>query len=194
MSHSMWIRLGAAICGTAVLLTCSSAAIARAKVGVASRAVNKTSKSGGGYQPVVSAGGTIVGAASMYNPFEPGWREGGPSTASGERYNPLAWAAAIQTSLRGLFGGVRFGVKPKYALVEGGGKKVVVKINDVGPLVPGRIIDFNKQTMLYFDPSLERGVIPNVKVTALSGDDWTPGPIAEADGLEWSVQVADPSG
>jgi rare lipoprotein A len=174
----MVMRLGAAICGTAVLLACSSAAMARAEVAVASRAVNKVSKSGGGSH-VASAGATIVGAASMYNPFEPGYREGGAQTASGERYNPFAWAAAIQTSLRGMFGGVRHGAKPKYALVEGISKKAIVKINDVGPLAPGRIIDFNKQTMRYFDPSLQRGVIRNVKVTALSGDHWTPGPIAQ---------------
>jgi rare lipoprotein A len=160
----MVTRLGAAICGAAVLLCCSPAAMARAHVGVA------------------SAGATISGAASTYNPFEPGYREGGPLTASGERYNPSAWTAAIQTSLRGMFGGVRHGAKPKYALVEGGGKKAIVKINDVGPLAPGRIIDFNKQTMRYFDPSLQRGVIRNVKVTALSGDGWTLGPIAQSDG------------
>ncbi len=175
----MVMRLGAAICGTAVLLACSSAAMARAEVAVASRGVNKASKSGGGSRHVASAGATIIGAASMYNPFEPGYREGGPHTASGERYNSFAWAAAIQTSLRGMFGGVRHGAKPKYALVEGAGKKAIVKINDVGPLARGRIIDFNMQTMRYFDPSLERGVIRNVKVTALSGDRWTPGPIAQ---------------
>ena len=52
------------------------------------------------------------------------------------------------------------------------------KINDVGPLTPGRIIDFNERTMRYFDPSLQRGVIEGIKVTPLSGDDWTPGPVA----------------
>jgi rare lipoprotein A len=175
----MVMRLGAAICGAAVLLACSSAAVAQAEVAVPSRAVNEVSKSGGGSRHVASAGATIVGAASMYNPFEPGYREGGPHTASGERYDLFAWAAAIQTRLRGMFGGVRYGAKPKYALVEGNGKKVIVKINDVGPLAPGRIIDFNKQTMRYFDPSLERGVVRNVKVTALSGDGWTLGPIAQ---------------
>jgi rare lipoprotein A len=181
----MVMRLGAAICGAAILLSCSSAAMARTHVGVASPAVSKASNIGGGFRHVgggfrhvASIGATIFGAASMYNPFEPGFREGGPLTATGERYNPNEWTAAIQTSLRGMFGGVRHGAKPKYALVEGAGKKVIVKINDVGPLAPGRIIDFNKQTMRYFDPSLQRGVIRNVKVTALSGDGWRVGPIA----------------
>jgi rare lipoprotein A len=166
----MVTRLGAAICGTAVLLCCSSAAMAGADRGHVLHGARHV------------AGNSISGAASMYNPFEPGWREGGPQTANGERYNPFAWTAAIQTGLRGMFGGVHHGAKPRYALVEGGGKKAIVKINDVGPLTPGRIIDFNKQTMRYFDPSLQRGVIHNVKVTALSGDGWTLGPVAQSEG------------
>ena len=93
-----------------------------------------------------------------------------------ERYNPSAWTAAIQTGLREKFGGVHGG-KARYALVEGINKKVVVKINDVGPLEPGRIIDLNERTMRLFDPTLQRGLIPNVKVTPLRGDHWTPGPI-----------------
>jgi rare lipoprotein A len=113
----------------------------------------------------------------MYNPFRPGWREGSRSTASGERYNPSGWAAAIKTGLRHKFGGVRYGAKPKYALVEAVGKKVIVKINDVGPLTPGRIIDLNERTMRYFDPSLRLGVIHSVTVRPLPGEDWTPGPV-----------------
>jgi rare lipoprotein A len=120
----------------------------------------------------------IVGAASTYNPFKPGKQEGGPETASGERYDPSAWAAAIKTSLREKFGGVLFGARPKFALVEAVGKKVIVKINDVGPLVPGRIIDLNERTMRHFDPSLERGVISHVKVSPLAGDYWIPGPVS----------------
>ena len=103
--------------------------------------------------------------------------EGGLKTASGERYNPSDWAAAIKTSLRRKFGGVRYGARPKFALVEAAGKKAIVKINDVGPLTPGRIIDLNERTMRYFDPSLHQGVIANVKVEPLSGYSWTPGPI-----------------
>ena len=101
------------------------------------------------------------------------------STVVGERYDPSAWAAAIQTDLREMFGGVRHGARASYALVEGTDKKAIVKINDVGPLMPGRVIDFDEQTMRYFDPSLRLGVIQNVRVTPLSGDDWTPGPIAQ---------------
>jgi len=123
--------------------------------------------------------GTITGVASTYNPFRPGRYEGGKQTASGERYNPVEWTAAIQTGLRGKFGGVSFGkqYRPAYALVEGAAKKAIIKINDVGPLKPGRVIDFNEQTMRYFDPTLKLGLIRGVMITPLAGDDWPTGPI-----------------
>jgi rare lipoprotein A len=162
----MLFRSSAAICG-AVLALAISVSVARSEIVAvhSSAVVNEAS------------GDAIVGAASTYNPFRPGWREGGPNTASGERYDPSVWAAAIKTNLRGKFGGVQFGARPKYALVEAVGKKVIVKINDVGPLRPGRIIDLNERTMRHFDPSLELGVIDDVKVSPLSGDDWIPGPV-----------------
>ena len=155
-------RLSAAICGVGILLLCSSVAMARSDI-----------------RGIQSAYGTIVGAASMYNPFRPGYREGSVETASGERYNPSEWAAAIHTNLREKFGGVHRGNRTSYALAEGVDNKVIVKINDVGPLKPGRIIDFAEQTMRYFDPTLRLGLIHNIKVTPLSGDGWSLGPIAE---------------
>jgi rare lipoprotein A len=164
----MAFRPSAAICGAVMTLAFSSLAMAQSEVD----AVHS--------KPVVitASGAAIIGAASMYNPYRPGYREGGVNTASGERYDCSAWAAAIKTNLRKEFGGVRHGARPQYALIESAGKKAIVKINDVGPLTPGRIIDFNERTMRYFDPSLRRGVIDTVKVTPLSGDDWTPGPVA----------------
>lgn len=162
----MLFRSSAAICGALVTLAVS-VTVARGEMrGSHSSAVVDA-----------ASGNAVVGAASMYNPFKPGKEEGGPSTASGERYDPSDWTAAIKTSLRRKFGGVQFGERPKYALVEAVGKKVVVKINDVGPLRPGRIIDFNERTMRHFDPSLERGVIKDVKVSPLAGDNWTLGPM-----------------
>jgi len=163
----MLLRSRAAICGV-VLTLAFSVTVARSEIG----AVHSSA--------VVDAasGDAIVGAASMYNPFRPGWREGGPSTASGERYDPSTWAAAIKMSLRDKFGGVLYGVKPKFALVEAVGKKVIVKINDVGPLTPGRIIDLNERAMRYFDPSLQLGVIYSVIVRPLFGDYWIPGPVS----------------
>jgi rare lipoprotein A len=162
----MVFRSSAAICGIVVLLGISVTA-ARSENGEvnSSAVVNDAS------------GDAIVGAASTYNPFRPGSREGGPDTASGERYDPSVWAAAIKTSLRQKFGGVQYGARPTYALVEAVGKKVIVKINDVGPLTPGRIIDLNERAMRYFDPSLQLGVIYDVIVRPLFGDYWIPGPV-----------------
>lgn len=162
----MLFRSSAAVCGVLVTLA-FSVAVARSETrGDHSSAVVDA-----------ASGDAIIGAASTYNPFKPGKEEGGPQTASGERYDPAAWTAAIKTSLRRKFGGVGFGARPKYALVEAVGKKVIVKINDVGPLRPGRIIDLNERTMRHFDPSMDLGVIPDVKVSPLAGDNWTAGPV-----------------
>ena len=162
----MVFRSSAAICGALVALAVSVT-------------VARSETSGVHSSTIVDAAceDAIVGAASTYNPFKPGKEEGGPRTASGERYDPEVWTAAIKTSLRRKFGGVQFGARPKFALVEAVGKKVIVKINDVGPLKPGRIIDLNERTMRHFDPNMELGVIPDVTVSPLSGDDWTPGPV-----------------
>ena len=165
----MVFRLNAAICGAVMTLAFSSVAVAQSEID-ALRSDDLV---------IVASGAAITGTACMYNPYRPGYREGGLDTASGERYDSSEWAAAIKINLRKEFGGVRYAARPKYALVEGEGKKAIIKINDVGPLTPGRIIDFNERTMRYFDPSLERGVIDGVKVTPLFGDDWTPGPVAE---------------
>jgi hypothetical protein len=56
------VRLSAAIRGAAIMLVCSSAAIARTEI----RAVHS----------YAADGTSIVGAASMYNPYRPGYREG----------------------------------------------------------------------------------------------------------------------
>ena len=162
------------------MLFCSSAAICGAVVALAISITVTPGEIGAVHSSAVvdeASGDAIVGAASTYNPFRPGWREGGRSTASGERYDPSVWAAAIKTSLRQKFGGVQYGARPKYALVEAVGKKVIVKINDVGPLTPGRIIDLNERAMRYFDPSLQLGVIYDVIVRPLFGDYWIAGPL-----------------
>ncbi|MBI3704800.1 MAG: hypothetical protein HY244_13385 [Rhizobiales bacterium] len=129
------------------------------------------------------AAATLVGLASTYNPYRAGKDGGGIETASGESYDPAAWTAAIHIDLRDRFGGIRYGrlYRPVFALVENGDKRIIVKINDVGPLMPGRVIDLNERSMSYFDPYLQRGLIGDVKVTLLPGADWTPGPVG---GLE----------
>lgn len=121
----------------------------------------------------------VVGIASTYNPHRDGAAEGGAATASGEFYDAQAWTAAIQIDLRGQFGGVRYGrnYRPAYVLVEAGDKQAIVKINDVGPLKPGRVIDLNERSMRYFDPFMRRGLLHETRVTLLPGEDWTPGPV-----------------
>jgi rare lipoprotein A len=122
----------------------------------------------------------IEGMASAYNPGDSSDRHsGGYSMASGEKYDPEDWSAAIRTDLRDKFGKVAFGkdYRSIYALVESADKRVIVKINDVGPLRPGRIIDLNIRAMRYFDPTLKLGLIKNVKVTPLVGSDIAPGPV-----------------
>src|SRR4029078_7894095 len=155
----MLFRSRAAICGAVLALAFSVSAARSEPVAVHSSAVVDE-----------ASGDAIVGAASTYNPFRPGWREGGPDTASGERYNPACCAAAIKTSLRQKFGGVRYGERPKFALVEAVGKKIIVKINDLGPLTPGCIIALNERAMHYFDPSLQLGVFYSIIVPPRFGD------------------------
>ena len=118
-------------------------------------------------------GATVVGAASTYNPYRDANGSDEKQTSSGEPYNPDAWTAAIRIDLREQFGGVRYGknYRPSYALVESGDKHLIVKINDVGPLAPGRVIDLNERSMRYFDSSLQAGLVRDVKVALLSGDD-----------------------
>src|SRR5438034_10187296 len=54
------------------------------------------------------------------------------------------------------------------ALVEAVGKKVIVKINDVGPLTPRRIIDVNERAMHHVDPRLQLGVTYGASYRPLS--------------------------
>jgi rare lipoprotein A len=162
----MIMRLGAAMCVASVLVGYGSCSIA----GSSDQNQNKLN--------VIATGVAIMGIASTYNPLKPGYRSGGRETASGEPYDATAWTAAIQTNLRERFGGVGFGktYQPTYALVSSADKQVIVKINDVGPLTPGRVIDLNERTMHYFDPDLQLGLI-RITVTPLPGDNWLPGPV-----------------
>jgi rare lipoprotein A len=137
-----------------------------------------------------SAGSAVVGVASWYNPYA---ESDEPETASGEQYDSDKWTAAIQIDLRDAFGGVGFGkdYRVAYALVEIGDKRVIVKINDVGPLKPGRVIDLNERAMRYFDETLLVGLLPDVKVTALPAGDWTPGPIVSSSAKTYRCELRD---
>jgi rare lipoprotein A len=174
----MIMRLGAAMCVALIVVGYGSCSIA----GSSDQKRNKLNG--------IATGVAIMGIASTYNPFRPGYRSGGGETASGEPYDAIAWTAAIQTNLRERFGGVRFGktYQPTYALVSSADKQAIVKINDVGPLTPGRVIDLNEQAMHYFDPDWQLGLI-RITVTPLPGDNWSPGPVVCRDPLCNGVSV-----
>jgi rare lipoprotein A len=72
-----------------------------------------------------------VGQASFYG-NEPG--EGGPLTANGERYNPGGYTAAHRS--------LPFGTRVRVTSPNTG-RSVVVRINDRGPFVGGRVIDLS---------------------------------------------------
>ena len=153
----MAFRSGAAICGAVITLVISVAA-ARSDIGAAhSNDVDKA-----------ASGAAIVGAASMYNPYKPGWRRAARIPLP-DSVMILRVGGCHQNQFAYEIWRVQYGASPKFALVEAAGKKVIVKIND-GAARARRVIDFNERTMRHFDPSLEQGVIYGVKVTPLSGD------------------------
>jgi peptidoglycan lytic transglycosylase len=143
--------------------------------------------------PVLKRDKRVVGRASTYNPYKPGDCSGGKTTASGEPYEENGWAAAIQINLRRLFNGVRFGrnYRPTFALVTSGDKSAILKINDVGPLLPGRVIDLTERAMRYFDASFDRGVLSNVTVTPLVGERWRAGPVEGGPALSMAGDLLD---
>jgi rare lipoprotein A len=116
----------------------------------------------------------------MYNPNDASDQDsGGSETASGERYDAEGWTAAIRTDLRAKFGSVGYGrnYRPVFVLVQSDDRQAIVRINDVGKLKRGRIIDLNQRAMRYFDPTLQLGVVERVSVTPLAGQDWALGPL-----------------
>jgi rare lipoprotein A len=131
-------------------------------------------------QKIIAAAPAIVGTASMYNPNDASDQDsGGSETASGEQYDAEGWTAAIRSDLRAKFGGIGYGknYRPVFVLVQSDNKQAIVRINDVGKLKRGRIIDLNQRAMRYFDPTLQLGVVERVSVTPLAGRDWALGPV-----------------
>jgi len=101
------------------------------------------------YQPVAmdrtpATQVVIVGNATFYDEFS--------VTSSGEAYDPKAFTAAVQLALRDKFGGVRSAphYRPAYVIAEFGGKRAVIKINNVGTMKPGRLFDLSRAAMEYF--------------------------------------------
>jgi rare lipoprotein A len=124
----------------------------------------------------------IVGTASFYDEFS--------VTASGEAYDPTGFTAAVQLALRDRFGGVKSGAnyRPVYVIAEFGGKRAVLKINNVGTMKAGRLFDLSRAAMEYFG-GLEKGLLANLKVTLLPfGRHYKLGPLT-ADVEEVAAEV-----
>jgi rare lipoprotein A len=89
------------------------------------------------FGPVSAQKNTSTGLASYYaDKFE------GRKTSSGEIYRHSKLTAAHRT--------IPFGTKLKVTNVENG-KSVIVKVNDRGPFVKGRIIDLSKSAAIKID-------------------------------------------
>ncbi|MEA5598978.1 septal ring lytic transglycosylase RlpA family protein [Rivularia sp. UHCC 0363] len=96
-------------------------------------------------------GRTISGKASFY-----GYDGSGNKTASGERFNPEHLTAAHRS--------LPFGTKVRVTNVRNG-RSVVVRINDRGPFIGGRIIDLSHRAARVIQ-MIGRGVAP-VKIEIL---------------------------
>jgi rare lipoprotein A len=129
-----------------------------------------------------TTGEVITGIASFYD--DPG------ETASGEMYDPDAFTAAALIEIRDKFGGIKFGrlYQASYAVAEYGGKRAILKFNDVGPLRPGRKFDLSRAAMAHFG-GLDKGLLPEFKVTLLPpGQKYTPGPLADGELLPFDAE------
>ena len=102
----------------------------------------------------VSAQSIEAGKASYYaDKFQ------NRKTASGELYHKDSLTAAHRT--------LDFGTKVKVTNLQNK-RSVIVKINDRGPFISGRIIDLSKRAMRRLD-GLDRGVI-DVEIELLKSD------------------------
>lgn len=95
---------------------------------------------------------SLQGIASNYG----GRLHGGP-TASGERFNQYAMTAAHKT--------LPMGTKVRVTN-PANGKSIVVKINDRGPYIKGRVIDLSRGAFQQIAP-LKQGIIKNVIIEVL---------------------------
>lgn len=141
---------------------------------------------------------TFHGDASTYYPGVGNFKEGGGEVATGGRYDPNTWTAALFLEYAKQYGCGYGSKKTCYAVVqEPGGRTIIVLINDNGPLCADpdsrcpkyqRVIDLNEKSMRYLSYGKSgngSGIIKNVTVTLLSGSHYTPGPIDENDRAQW---------
>jgi peptidoglycan lytic transglycosylase len=87
----------------------------------------------------IAAGSLAVAAAARAAPGQCGgasWYALGSRTASGERMNPQALTAAHRT--------LPFGTRVE-VVNQRNGRSVIVRINDRGPFVKGRVLDVSKR-------------------------------------------------
>jgi rare lipoprotein A len=97
---------------------------------------------------------TQTGEASWYGP------EGGPLTATGERYNPQGLSAAHRT--------LPFGSKVQVTNLRNN-QSVVVRINDRGPFTGGRIIDLSAAAAA--EVGIKQSGVGKVRIEVLSYGD-----------------------
>ena len=108
----------------------------------------------------------VRGQASYYGPGFQGNR-----TSQGDIFNTEEYSAAIQIDIRNQFGVPAGSGKKGYARVTNlsNGRSILVKINDVGPLTSGRVIDLSQKAFRSLSPTgtLGPGVLNNIKVEYL---------------------------
>ena len=104
-------------------------------------------------QPIAQS----IGQASFYG-NDPG--EGGPLTANGETYNPGGLTAAHRS--------LPFGTRVRVTSANTG-RSVVVRVNDRGPYVGGRIIDLSTGAARAI--GLTNSGVGNVRLDILGGGD-----------------------
>jgi rare lipoprotein A len=97
---------------------------------------------------------TQTGEASWYGP------EGGPLTATGERYNPQGLSAAHRT--------LPFGSKVQVTNLRNN-QSVIVRINDRGPFTGGRIIDLSAAAAA--EVGIKQSGVGKVRIEVLSYGD-----------------------
>ena len=136
------------------------------------------------------------GDASTYNPNFPGWQTGGQSLATGGRYNPNEYAAALQLGLAERYGcGYGRGAICHAVVQAPNGRAMIVRINDNGPLVGRRVIDLNEKSMRYLSGGSmgqNSGVLRDVTVTLLCGIEGTMlGPLDPSERAAWASRTFD---
>jgi rare lipoprotein A len=125
--------------------------LALATVGCATASRTSAPDSAGGPEP----GTRIDGLASWY-----GQQHQGLKTASGERFDMNKLTAAHRT--------LPFGTRLRVTNVENG-KSVVVRVNDRGPHVSGRVLDLSHRAAQAL--GMTEGGVARVEVVVLRGRD-----------------------